>query len=416
MTLGRPHSSFVPAAGMARRSAQRFLSRSNAWPIAASAARPIRAVAARRTVALVVWLALVSCGGSPQVPPHPSPNDGLVFVLPREAHGADVALVRLSDGAVQLVVDSPDKLEEDPHWVSSVQRVLYTERPAQAPMSAARLMMRDPQTGESASASVRHDYRESKAAVSADGRRVVFLFESPPGLMPPLGVKLLVPMSSHDDTLSPPPAGGLFVAPQISADGSQVVAQVHWPARGDDVFLLLTDGGLRPLSSNPRWNDVGPRFARGDGSIFFSRSLFETPVQARRRRNAGGPEPLGGGDVCKVHIETQRIDCILASADAREYQVAPSPARDEIVFVREQDGTSDLYLADADGKDVRALTHEPQRAERDPRWSPDGERVAFTAGPPDSPVIVVVDRDGEVLLETPGHSPDWAPPLFAPEP
>lgn len=354
----------------------------------------------------------LSCGGASEPPPRPSANDGLVYVLPREGGGADVAQVRISDGAVRLLTDSPDKLEENPHWVSSMQRVLYTERPADDPIRAANLMLRDPETGTVFSASRLIEHREMGAVVSADGRRVAYLFESPPGLMPPRGVKLLVPMATHDLTLALPPPYGLFLFPDIAPDGSRVVAQVHYAKRGDDIWLLLPDVTSQSLVSNPRWNDLAPRFTRSGGSVFFSRSLVETPAQRRKRRREGAPEPLGGGDVCKVHIETRRVDCVLASPDAHEHGVVPSPTRDEVVFLRQKDGATDLYLASTEGEDVRPLTHEPQRDERDPHWSPDGERVAFTAGPPESSRVVVVDRTGQVLLETPGHSADWAPPLF----
>jgi len=103
------------------------------------------------------------------------------------------------------------------------------------------------------------------------------------------------------------------------------------------------------------------------------------------------------------------------------------------VFVREKQGATDLFLvpvapvaAPEKGADPersgaaapkepldpeRRLTDSPDRAERNPRFSPDGERIAFVAGPADLPSIVVIDRQGQVLFETPGHSPTWAPPF-----
>jgi Tol biopolymer transport system component len=69
------------------------------------------------------------------------------------------------------------------------------------------------------------------------------------------------------------------------------------------------------------------------------------------------------------------------------------------------------------GGEPKNLTRTPERAESAPHWSPDGERIVFLARPSGGvgageageERIVVIDREGTPLLDTPGSMPDWMP-------
>ncbi len=58
----------------------------------------------------------------------------------------------------------------------------------------------------------------------------------------------------------------------------------------------------------------------------------------------------------------------------------PSPTsldiEGEIAFVSDRDGGYQIYLMNADGTDVRQLTHGPGENAK-PAWSPDGSQIAF---------------------------------------
>ena len=109
------------------------------------------------------------------------------------------------------------------------------------------------------------------------------------------------------------------------------------------------------------------------------------------------------------------------SPDADDHSAWQSPARDEIVFVSDRDGSMDLFLADLAGEKLRNLTSSPDRDEYAPHWSPDGERIAAIVVPRGAPMtasestlgvthVLAIDRSGRTLLETPGAMPDWMPP------
>jgi Tol biopolymer transport system component len=113
---------------------------------------------------------------------------------------------------------------------------------------------------------------------------------------------------------------------------------------------------------------------------------------------------------------------VVATA-ANEHSAKPSPTRDEIVFVSNRDGSSDIFLANLDGSALRSLTPNDPRNLFAPRWSPDGERIVATIisgefadedrhaeASLEGLRLVVLERDGTTILETDGAMADWMPP------
>jgi Tol biopolymer transport system component len=96
--------------------------------------------------------------------------------------------------------------------------------------------------------------------------------------------------------------------------------------------------------------------------------------------------------------------------------------RDEIAFVSDRDGSSDVFLAELDGSAQRNLQHTPDYNELAPRWSPDGEFVVVTRiarevadfgsmnqRTLEQAHIVVLDRNGRQHFEAVGAMADWMP-------
>jgi Tol biopolymer transport system component len=89
-----------------------------------------------------------------------------------------------------------------------------------------------------------------------------------------------------------------------------------------------------------------------------------------------------------------------------------SPDGSHIVFCSNRDGNLELYIMDADGKNVRQLTHSPGCYNGGPFFSPDGRRVIFRSDrkKKDYLQIYVINTDGtgeRALTDTGGVN--WGP-------
>lgn len=87
-----------------------------------------------------------------------------------------------------------------------------------------------------------------------------------------------------------------------------------------------------------------------------------------------------------IGIVTLALACFVACGASP--QQLNHPVHGSIAFVSDRDGNSEIYVMNADGTDLTRLTDTPG-AEREPVWSPDGQRIAFIYGD-----IYVMNADG----------------------
>jgi hypothetical protein len=104
----------------------------------------------------------------------------------------------------------------------------------------------------------------------------------------------------------------------------------------------------------------------------------------------------------------------LVDSSPTSYDSAPawSPDGKQIAFESTMDGDREIYVMNADGSNIRQLTHNTLWDEG-PAWSPDGTKLAFSSGADDAHLDIwtmnVDGSDPRQLTTYPGRdeSPDW---------
>jgi Tol biopolymer transport system component len=334
-------------------------------------------------------------------------SDGLVFA---RADGAqsDLWRARVADGAVRPFLTGAERAETWPYWADSTRRLVFqSERP---PRGAGDLWLWEPGDRAPTPLTDTPARDERWPEWSPDGRRVAFAWR---GGSPPTGIGWIELPGAREVAAAGSGPRDFFFRPSFAPDSQRLVAQRRGADGRGSTLWIVDAGGARRLTGGEGWFEQKPFFTRGGEAVVFS-----------RQRGGEGPREIalvaagpGAGARAAAPLPA-------AQPGADEHSARPSPARDELAFVSDRSGSRDVWLAPlAGGGAPRNLTATADRDEFAPRWSPDGERLVVTATAPQPPgrdgdriagiptTLVVLDREGRILLETEGMMPDWMPPF-----
>jgi Tol biopolymer transport system component len=272
---------------------------------------------------------------------------------------------------------------------------------------------------------------EGEAAVSADGRQVVFI----------RGRDLFVARGDGTDVrriLTTPtfPRG-----PHLSPDAQRVRYTVREPTGPDSIWETRLDGSaVRPVL--PGWEAVGGGWTPdGRYYLFHSTRDGETALWALPEEGGGlwkrsprppvkltagpmryysptaspdgrsvlalGAPPSAGAELARYDASTGLFVPFLGGLSATHVEF--SRDRRRVAYVRYPEGT--LWWSLAGGADRRQITFPPETIWL-PRWSPDGRRIAYMSqSPGETWRIHVVATDGgtPVVVGPPNRfTPDWS--------
>jgi len=347
---------------------------------------------------MAVLLACHDGGRPPERGIAGSRSEGLVFV--KEVDGrADLARARISDRAVIVVSQTPEREERWPYWSDVARRLIFEAR-RYGPALQTDLILWNPESGEEAILARPPARDEGWPTWSPVAPRFAYAFKQ---ARRPSGIALYDLDTRRSEVLASAEAPGFFLRPVFSPDGRRIVAQRR-AGRSPESHLWLLEPGRPPrrLTSEPGAIDTKARFMRDGRSILFSRQL----------------ERAGPRDLLELDLATGIQRRLASLPDADDHSAWPSPTRAEIAFISDRDGSNDVFLLDLTGGAARNLTRSPEIEEGVPLWSPDGERLVILrrprteSGRPPAPGehrLAVIDREGRSLFETQGMMADWMP-------
>ena len=252
--------------------------------------------------------------------------------------------------------------------------------------------------------------------------------------------------------LEPPTSMG-DADPAISPDGQALVFSRIDPGRRCDLWLLslsedFTPQGKperltsdNPINRNPAWTTAEREIVFASGTNWFAdRSLFKLQAsqgaKAERLAFAGElvdhPAISSQGnrlaydvnDVSRTDYHIWRVDVPGSGARAKEAmrflsstsgESEPrfSPDGKKIAFASHRSGPPEIWVCNNDGSQAFPLTSFGGPPTNRPRWSPDGARIVFYSDAKGNRDIYVVRADGGGLTQlTTGPStdtnPDWS--------
>lgn len=180
--------------------------------------------------------------------------------------------------------------------------------------------------------------------------------------------------------------GGQNAEAYFSGDGQRLIFQATRPgvSQCDQIFTMdLAGGDLKQLSTGKGRTTCGYYYPSGDKILYSSTHHIDENCPPPVDRSQGYVWPLHDYDIFMADADGSNIRQL---TDTPGYNAEATISADgsTIVFTSTRDGDIDIYAMDADGSNVRRLTDE-EGYDGGAFFSPDGTKIVYRSHHPTDP-------------------------------
>lgn len=198
----------------------------------------------------------------------------------------------------------------------------------------------------------------------------------------------------------------IYVQPFDAREPRPAAARRISPGRGRTTCSWFSPDGARLLFAS---SHLDPDVSATEEAA--RRQAAEDARSGRRRRYQWDFDPHMDLFVADVTGDSAPVLRRLTDEPGYDAECSFSPDGRQVLFVSDRDGDPDIYLMNADGRDVRQLTNAPGY-DGGPFFSPDGRWIAYRTDRREKDLLQIhvmrADGSGDVPL-TSGQGVHWAP-------
>jgi serine/threonine protein kinase len=358
---------------------------------------------------------------SPAVSP-----DGKMVAFVALVGGRRQILIRLLAGGAPLQVTRDDTDHVQPRWAPDSSTLIYY-----APSESGQGTIREISALGGPSRHVASAM--GGGDISHDGQRIA-LFQSS---SESVELVMLARNGSRGERVTSLSAAYIYTSPRWSPDDRSIAFQRLALAQRFDigVEIVQVSGGARQEVARSEWLRGFSWLPDGSGLVYSSSrgsTILYPPVFNLRviRRDGHGDGQLTFGDLSYVEPDVHQSGKLLISriggqSDVWQFPIGGSPAENtreafritrqtghaqtpsispdgsEVVYLSDNGGHGNLWIARTDGSSVRQLTFErdPAVAMGVPMWSPSGDWIVFIVSPSGISSLWSIRPDGSGLRE-----------------